>query len=157
MSVRQVSTGPCAELKEHLAIRHIARGAWRLNCIGEFNGEMTLSAAERRLLAGMPLHAITSVHGEAGLRERLAIEIAGFAAGERARVEEALGLASRLHAGDRRQREPYVNHLLRVAVRILSHYRVSDQCRCLSAANYPFAGLQPWVHDARYASVDRVI
>jgi len=31
-----------------------------------------LEPAEKRLLAGMPLHAITSVHGEAGLRERLA-------------------------------------------------------------------------------------
>ena len=30
-----------------------------------------LAPAERRLLAAMPLHAITSVHGEAGLRERL--------------------------------------------------------------------------------------
>ena len=38
---------------------------------------MRLDPAERRLLAGMPLHAITSVHGEAGLRERLAMEIAG--------------------------------------------------------------------------------
>ena len=28
--------------------------------------------------AGMPLHAITSVHSEAGLRERLLMEIAGF-------------------------------------------------------------------------------
>ena len=35
-------------------------------------------------------------------------------------------LASRLHARDRRQREPYCSHLLRVTVRILSHYRVSD-------------------------------
>ena len=34
--------------------------------------------AERRLLAGMPLHAITSVYGEAGLRERLLMEIAQF-------------------------------------------------------------------------------
>jgi hypothetical protein len=29
-----------------------------------------------RLLAEMPLHATTSVHGEAGLRERLSLEIA---------------------------------------------------------------------------------
>jgi hypothetical protein len=29
-----------------------------------------LDQAEQRLLAGMPLHAITSVHGEAGLRDR---------------------------------------------------------------------------------------
>jgi hypothetical protein len=36
-----------------------------------------LSDAEIRLLPGMPLHAITSVHGEAGLRQRLMIEIAG--------------------------------------------------------------------------------
>ena len=39
--------------------------------------EVELGPAERRLLAGMPLHAITSVHGEAGLRERLLMEIAG--------------------------------------------------------------------------------
>jgi hypothetical protein len=31
-----------------------------------------------------------------------------------------------MHANDRRQREPDVNHLLRVAIRILSHSRVAD-------------------------------
>ena len=35
-------------------------------------------------------------------------------------------LASRLHAADRRQREPYASYLLRVTIRILSHYRVTD-------------------------------
>jgi hypothetical protein len=85
-----------------------------------------LSAAERRLLPTMPLHAITSVHGEAGLRERLLMETASFPAADRARTGDALALASRLHAGDRRQREPYCNHLLRVTVRILGHYRVAD-------------------------------
>jgi hypothetical protein len=35
-----------------------------------------LAPAERRLLAAMPLHAITSVHGETGLRERQLMEIA---------------------------------------------------------------------------------
>src|SRR5215831_2895811 len=74
----------------------------------------------------MPLHAITSVHGEAGLRERLLIEIAKFPAADRARTDDALALASLLHAQDRRQREPYANHLLRVTIRILSHYRVTD-------------------------------
>jgi hypothetical protein len=87
---------------------------------------MNIEGAERSLLAGMPLHAITAVHGEAGLRERLASEVLGFPAGERAQVEDAAELASRLHAGDRRQREPYVNHLLRVTIRIISHYRVRD-------------------------------
>ena len=85
-----------------------------------------LDAVEMRLLARMPLHTITSVHGEAGLRKRLQLEIARFPAADRARAEGALELAAALHAKDRRQREPYVNHLLRVAIRILSHYRVSD-------------------------------
>jgi hypothetical protein len=37
------------------------------------------------------------------------------------------------------------------------HHHLASQCRCLSAANYRSAGWQPWVHDAGYASVDRVI
>ena len=45
-----------------------------------------LGPAERRLLAATPLHAITSVHGEAGLRERLAMEIAQFPAADRGRA-----------------------------------------------------------------------
>ena len=85
-----------------------------------------LAPAERRLLAAMPLHAITSVHGEAGLRERLLMEIARFSPADQGRATDALALASRLHAADRRQREPYASHLLRVTIRILSHYRVSD-------------------------------
>lgn len=79
-----------------------------------------------RLLAKMPLHAITSVHGEAGLRERLLIEIGRFPAADRLRVDSAFALMALLHAGDRRQREPYANHPLRVTIRILSHYRVTD-------------------------------
>ena len=47
--------------------------------------DVELGPAERRLLAGMPLHAITSVHGEAGLRERLLMEIAQFPAADRGR------------------------------------------------------------------------
>jgi (p)ppGpp synthase/HD superfamily hydrolase len=66
------------------------------------------------------------MYGEAGLRRRLALEISRFGADGRARAEAALELAARLHAGDRRQREPSINHLLRVAIRILSHYQVSD-------------------------------
>jgi hypothetical protein len=92
----------------------------------EAGPQARLGPAERRLLAGMPLHAITSVHGEDGLRERLAIEIAGMPSADSERVEQALELGSRLHIADRRQREPYVNHLLRVAIRIVSHYGVYD-------------------------------
>jgi HD domain-containing protein len=80
----------------------------------------------QRLLATMPLHAITSTYGEAGLRDRFAVEIASWADADQRRMKRALDLAARLHAGDRRDREPYVNHLLRVAIRIMSHYGVHD-------------------------------
>jgi hypothetical protein len=85
-----------------------------------------MDPGERRLLAAMPLHAITALHGESGLRERFAIETEGLPAADRARAGQALDLAARLHAGDRRQREPYVNHVLRVAIRIMTYYRVTD-------------------------------
>jgi HD domain len=85
-----------------------------------------MDSDQRRLLVTMPLHAITSTYGEEGLRERFALEIASWPEADRARLERALDLATRLHAGDRRDREPYVNHLLRVAIRIISHYGVHD-------------------------------
>jgi (p)ppGpp synthase/HD superfamily hydrolase len=46
--------------------------------------------------------------------------------GSQRKVREAVELAGRLHAADRRQREPYLNHLLRVALRIICHYDVRD-------------------------------
>jgi (p)ppGpp synthase/HD superfamily hydrolase len=54
------------------------------------------------------------------------MEIARFPAADLARAQDALALASRLHAADQRQHEPYANHLLRVTIRILSRYRVAD-------------------------------
>src|SRR5712692_2527771 len=56
---------------------------------------------ERAVLAAMPLHAITTLHGEAGLRQRLAAEIAPMPQADRERIERALALAARLHAQDR--------------------------------------------------------
>lgn len=69
-------------------------------------------------LAAMPLHVITSMYGEPGLRAGLAAEIPGLG-GVGGPVASALDLASELHAGDRRQSEPYANHLLRVSLRII--------------------------------------
>ncbi|MFI5907589.1 HD domain-containing protein [Dactylosporangium sp. NPDC051541] len=77
-------------------------------------------------LGTMPMHAITEIYGEAGLRERYHREIQRFAPPDRDRLAAALELAARLHREDRRVREPYVNHLLRVAIRIMHHYEVSD-------------------------------
>ena len=65
----------------------------------------------QQILAVMPLHAISAVYGEQGLRARMAIETARLGdLPSRQKVGEALEFAGRLHAADRRQREPYVNH-----------------------------------------------
>lgn len=83
--------------------------------------------ADPRIIERMPLHEITARFGERGLRQRLAIEITRFTeAADRQRIEQALDLAGRLHELDRRQREPYVNHVLRVGLRIIVHYGIHD-------------------------------
>jgi hypothetical protein len=82
---------------------------------------------ERRIVDVMPLHAITALYGERGLRERFATETTRLGTpGDRRKVKQALQLAGRLHSLDHRQREPYVNHALRVALRIICHYDVCD-------------------------------
>lgn len=85
-----------------------------------------MGSDQQPFLATIPLHAITSTYGEAGLRERFTIEIARLPESDQRRLQRALDLAAELHANDRRQREPYLNHLLRVATRIISHYEVDD-------------------------------
>jgi len=79
-----------------------------------------------RVLMSMPLHAVTEMYGESGLRQRFAAEIAGFDPAARATLTDALELAARLHAQDRRTREPYLNHPLRTAIRIICYYQVRD-------------------------------
>ncbi|MFG1673633.1 HD domain-containing protein [Micromonospora sp. NPDC049282] len=77
-------------------------------------------------LATMPMHAITEIHGEPGLLARFRLEIEAFDEAARLRLTEALDLAADLHRDDRRVREPYLNHLLRVAIRLMHHYQVRD-------------------------------
>jgi (p)ppGpp synthase/HD superfamily hydrolase len=79
-----------------------------------------------KYLMAMPLHAVTEVHGEAGLRQRFTLEIERFPAEQQARIRGALDLATELHRDDRRTREPYINHLLRSATRVIRHYQVDD-------------------------------
>ena len=74
----------------------------------------------------MPLHAVTEMYGESGLRQRFVAEIADFDPAARATLSDALGLAAQLHAHDRRTREPYLNHPLRTAIRIICYYKVRD-------------------------------
>jgi hypothetical protein len=79
-----------------------------------------------RYLLSLPLHVVTEVYGEQGLRRRFQLEIASFPQTELAVLERAFQLAERLHRDDRRSREPVLNHLLRVTIRIMCHYRVRD-------------------------------
>jgi (p)ppGpp synthase/HD superfamily hydrolase len=85
-----------------------------------------MDSNRQRLLATMPLHAITATYGEKGLHDRFEAEIASFEEPDRHRLRRALDLAARLHADDTRQREPYLNHLLRVVIRIMAYYGVRD-------------------------------
>ena len=82
--------------------------------------------ATHERIAAMPLHQITAIHGEAGLRFRFAQEATRLSDDERIKTHRALALAGYLHHGDRRQNEPCINHPLRVALRIVCHYDVLD-------------------------------
>ncbi|WP_036502657.1 MULTISPECIES: HD domain-containing protein [Nocardia] len=77
------------------------------------------------ILAAMPLHTLSDVHGEEGLRQRLLLESQRKLA-DPERVDAALQFVADLHRDDNYGREPYLNHLLRVAIRIVSHYEVHD-------------------------------
>lgn len=92
-----------------------------------------MDGIERGQLKVMPIHAVTEVYGEAGLRMLFEVEIEAFPDDERATLMRAERVASRLHAEDKRVREPYANHLLRVAIRIIRHYKVRD-CEVIVAA-----------------------
>jgi (p)ppGpp synthase/HD superfamily hydrolase len=85
-----------------------------------------MEGLDRGQLKTMPIHAVTEVYGTVGLHELFAAEIDVFDAADQALLLRAERLATRLHADDRRVREPYVNHLLRVAIRIVRYYRVRD-------------------------------
>jgi HD domain len=86
----------------------------------------TMDSFPPRLVMTMPLHAITEMYGETGLRQRFALEIRRFERTDQDRLEQALGLAAELHRLDRRSREPYLNHVLRTTIRILTYYHVTD-------------------------------
>src|SRR3712207_2707119 len=71
------------------------------------------------VLRAMPLHAVTEIHGEPGLRRRLTLDLDALPEAGRAVVAKAAGWAAHLHAGQRPNRETYVNHALRVTLRML--------------------------------------
>lgn len=76
----------------------------------------------------VPLHVITEKYGENGLRDRFNWELERFDVDTKPILESARDLALNLHGSDRRGREPYNNHILRGAIRIMAptHYGVDD-------------------------------
>lgn len=103
-----------------------------------------LSSVSAAHLQVMPLHAITEIHGAAGLRERLNLDLRRLPAADRHRVVDAAAWAWQLHANQRRTREPYVSHVLRVALRILCYYRVHDPDVLVAALMHDTVEDQPW-------------
>jgi (p)ppGpp synthase/HD superfamily hydrolase len=88
---------------------------------------------DRQLLA-MKIGVVDSNWSSDGLRAMLAATLTDFDPDVRATVLRAERLASRLHAADIRSGgRPYVNHLLRVAIRVAHYYHVRD-VDALSAA-----------------------
>jgi hypothetical protein len=77
-------------------------------------------------LTAMPLHAVTEILGADGLARRLDLELLRLPPADRRVVNAASVWAESLHRDQWRVREPYLNHLLRVTLRILCHYRVED-------------------------------
>jgi (p)ppGpp synthase/HD superfamily hydrolase len=82
--------------------------------------------AETSQLATMPLHAITEVFGTDGLATRFSLEVSKFDIEAQQQINQAFIVAYELHKEDNRVREPYINHPLRVATRIMTYYRVVD-------------------------------
>jgi (p)ppGpp synthase/HD superfamily hydrolase len=107
------------------------------------NEGMITSIPAAQLLI-MPLHAITEIHGEAGLHRRLTLELDRLPTGTRRVVGDATAWAAQLHAHQRRTREPYLNHLLRVTLRVLCYYRITDPDVLVAAVLHDAVEDQPW-------------
>ena len=100
-----------------------------------------VSAARLRAL---PLGDITEVYGEPGLRRRLTLELKRLPVADRRVISDAAAWAALLHLGQRRTREPYLNHPLRVTLRILCYYHVEDRDVLVAALLHDAIEDQPW-------------
>ena len=77
-------------------------------------------------VGGLSLHEVTNTYGTLGLIHRLngTLEQVGLANNEQ--IEWALQFGLMLHANDRRTNGHYTDHLLRVAIRIIERYSITD-------------------------------
>jgi (p)ppGpp synthase/HD superfamily hydrolase len=96
------------------------------HAIAEDDGPM--AGITNKQLTAMKMHVVDATWGTEGLRAMLKATIASSSETDRATVLRAEGIAARLHAGDLRTGDrPYVNHLLRVAIRVAKYYNVNDR------------------------------
>jgi (p)ppGpp synthase/HD superfamily hydrolase len=84
----------------------------------------------------MPLHAVT-------------LELDRLPAADNRTVAGAAEWAAEVHAGQRRTRAPYLNHLLRVTLRILRYYRITDVDVLVAALLHDAVEDQPWAVTGR--------
>jgi (p)ppGpp synthase/HD superfamily hydrolase len=81
---------------------------------------------DRQLLA-MKIHVVATNWGTEGLRRMLVAILSDFTEADRDTILRAERIAARLHARDQRSGDrPYIDHLLRVAIRIAHYYHVRD-------------------------------
>jgi (p)ppGpp synthase/HD superfamily hydrolase len=87
-----------------------------------------MEGISREELLTMSIGAVTEVHGSEGLHALFDAEADQAFADTAAReaFQRAKRLAVLLHNHDLRDREPYINHLLRVAIRIIRYYEVRE-------------------------------
>lgn len=78
--------------------------------------------------SALPLDQVSIEYGPEGLQFRLERALAGIALTENERrfLEESTQLALDLHGNDKRTYEPYCNHLLRVALRLIEDFKIED-------------------------------
>lgn len=83
----------------------------------------TLSASVKDL----PLHTITQEYGTDGLAARFQYEVSNrFNETDQRQLQLGYLVMRALHGDQARSNEPYENHLLRVATRMMVHYDIND-------------------------------
>jgi len=87
---------------------------------------MTEKLPSAETLAGMPLHEITITYGTAGLIGRYNLEVASLPEESQWQLNQAFLSAAEWHKDQKRTNGPYIDHILRVMLRVISHYGIDD-------------------------------
>src|SRR4051812_7077943 len=77
-------------------------------------------------LADLSLSEISEQYGTKGLTDKYQYEIAKLPDEVQQRVNQAYLAAEQWHQGQERTNGPYIDHILRVMLRILGNYQIDD-------------------------------